>query len=360
MTGVYVHIPFCVKKCAYCDFNSYDNINDLKDSYTDAVIGEINGYSGEITADTVFFGGGTPTALGIPRLIRIIDAVKNKFKLEKCEFTVEANPATVDAQGLLLLHNAGVNRLSLGLQSCNNRELAALGRIHTYEDFLKTYRDAQNAGFENINIDIMFGIPCQTEESFADTLKTAADLNPSHISCYSLIIEENTPFYNMKLDLPDEETERRMYYTAVDFFASRGYVQYEISNFAKPGCECRHNIKYWTRANYAGFGAGACSMINNVRYKNTSAVSEYIKNNRPEREVLTKEEALAEHIFLGLRLTGGFNIAETERLYGINFFKRYGDIVEKYEKAGLLKTGENLMLTREGISVSNTVMCEFL
>lgn len=360
MVGVYVHIPFCVKKCRYCDFNSYDNISYLKESYTKRIIDEINNYTGDTDADTVFFGGGTPTVLGTPLLLKIIGAVNNKFNVKNCEFTVEANPATANLDDLRALRCAGVNRLSLGLQSCSDDELRALGRIHSFSDFLNTYNAAKKAGFDNINIDIMFGIPNQTEKSFSDTLKTVVSLCPQHISCYSLIIEENTPFYNAKLNLPDEETERRMYYTAVDYLEKNGYKQYEISNFAKPGCRCRHNIKYWERDAYIGFGAGACSMIADVRYKNSADVTQYINENKREKEILSKEDALAEHIFLGLRMIGGFNIAKVEKLYGIRFYEKYKNVIDRYVKGGFLEMDDNLRLTKKGVSVSNSIMCEFL
>lgn len=360
MVGVYVHIPFCIKKCGYCDFNSFDNIAHLKKQYKEKLIEEINSYNGDVEADTVFFGGGTPTSMETEDLIEIIEAIKSKFHFNNIEFSMEANPATVSSQGLLLLRKAGVNRLSIGLQSANDNELKALGRAHNFMQFKKTFFDARDVGFDNINVDIMFAIPEQTMESFKETLKTVVGLNPQHISCYSLIIEENTPFYNAELNLPDEETEREMYYSAVKFFKENGYNHYEISNFAKVGFECRHNIKYWQRDNYIGFGAGACSMIDNVRMGNTCGVLEYINGNCPEKEYINKEEALSEHIFLGLRLTDGFNIAEIEKIYNINFYEKYKTIIDKYEKTGHLEYGDNLRLTPKGISVSNVIMSEFL
>lgn len=360
MTGVYVHIPFCVKKCGYCDFNSFDNIAHLKKQYKDRIIEEINAYDGDAKADTVFFGGGTPTSMETEDLLEIIAAVKNKFEFDNIEFSVEANPATVDGRGLLLLRQSGVNRLSIGLQSANDNELKALGRVHSFSQFLKTYEDAVFAGFDNINVDLMFGIPEQTIKSFDNTLKTVVALNPSHISCYSLIIEENTPFYNATLNLPDEDTEREMYYHAVDYFSQNGYNHYEISNFARDGKHCRHNIKYWERENYIGFGAGACSMINNVRIQNTGNVLQYINDNNPQSEYINKEDALAEHIFLGLRMIDGFNVKNVENIYNINFYEKYKSIIDKYVKTGYIEFGERLKLTRKGISVSNVIMSEFL
>ena len=360
MIGVYVHIPFCVKKCNYCDFNSFDNKNSLKQRYAEKIIEEINNFEGDLNADTVFFGGGTPTALEQDLLQRIILAVNNKFNTTDCEFSMEANPATINSEGLLLLHKNGVNRLSIGLQSANNDELKALGRIHCFEDFVSTYCMAREAGFDNINTDIMFGIPNQTLDSFKRTLEEVVKLKPEHVSCYSLIIEQGTPFYNMNLNLPDEETERKMYYYAVSYLQQNGYIQYEISNFAKKSMQCRHNIKYWERKNYVGFGAGASSLIENVRYKNSEKLIQYIENNMPEKEILTMSDALAEHIFLGLRKTDGFNIKETERLYNIEFYQKYKTVIDKYLKLNLITYGENMALTKEGVSVSNIIMSDFM
>lgn len=358
--GVYVHIPFCKSKCRYCDFNSSDGYWNSEDYYTDAVISEINHCDCAGSADTVFFGGGTPTAIKTDNLLKIIDAVNSKFSPENAEFTVECNPATADYADFVRLKTAGVNRLSIGLQSANDDELRFLGRIHTFDMFLKTYNDAVKAGFSNINIDLMFSLHNQTVEKWNNTLRTVTDLKPQHISCYSLIIEEGTPFYNMNLNLPDEETDRKMYYDAIEYLSAKGYKQYEISNFAHEDFECRHNIKYWKRDNYLGFGCGASGLYNNVRIKNTENIYDYIKNNRPQRTFITRNEAKSEHIFLGLRMIDGFNIDEFNSLYNADFLSEYKDVINKYKKFGLLETGENCKLTKEGLSVSNSVMCEFV
>lgn len=332
----------------------------MEDSYIEALIREIDqcGYTDKV--NTVFFGGGTPTAVKLDNLLKVVDAVKTKFDVTDCEFTVECNPATIDYDGFVKLKQAGVNRLSIGLQSANDDELKFLGRIHTFDMFLNTYEDAKRAGFKNINIDLMFSLHNQTIDKWLYTLNRVVDLNPQHISCYSLIVEEGTPFYDMELCLPDEETDRKMYYGAVDLLSSKGYNQYEISNFALDGYECRHNIKYWKRENYLGFGCGASGMYNNVRYQNTYDVKEYIKNNVVCEEVLTTDDVMAEHIFLGLRLVEGFSIAEFNRKYNVDFLKKYKDSVSKFKKMNLLEIGENCRLTRDGLSVSNSIMCEFI
>lgn len=326
----------------------------------DALVAEIENSPYTDKVDTVFFGGGTPTAVKISNLIRVIDAVKSKFDLEDAEFTVECNPATMDYEGFLQLKGAGVNRISIGLQSANDDELEFLGRIHSFEMFLKTYEDAKRAGYTNINVDLMFSLHQQTLEKWLYTLNKVVDLKPAHISAYSLIVEEGTPFYNLELNLPDEEADRKMYYGAVDLLKSAGYSHYEISNFALEGYECRHNIKYWQRDNYLGFGCGASGMYNNMRCQNTYDVAQYIKNNVVSKEFLTTEDAMAEHIFLGLRMVEGFNVEQFKGLYSVDFRKKYKEQIKKFTDLGLLEVGENCRLTREGLSVSNSVMCEFV
>ena len=332
----------------------------MEDKYVDALIREIDECSYTDKVNTVFFGGGTPTALKISNLLKVIDAVKSKFDISGAEFTVECNPATMDYEGFAKLKQAGINRISMGLQSANDDELKFLGRIHTFDMFLNTYEDAKKAGFENINVDLMFSLHQQTTDKWTNTLNKVLELKPTHISAYSLIVEEGTPFYDMELDLPNEETDRKMYYDAVDLLSSKGYRHYEISNFALDGYECKHNIKYWKRENYLGFGCGASGMYNNIRYQNTYDVKEYIENNVVSEEVLTTDDAMAEHIFLGLRMVEGFSISEFNRMYNVNFLKKYRDTISKFTKTGLLEIGENCSLTKEGLSVSNSIMCEFV
>ena len=358
--GIYVHIPFCKSKCKYCDFNSSAKNWGLEEAYTEALIGEINACPFTDKVDSVFFGGGTPTAIKTENLVKIIGEVKNKFALENAEFTVECNPATMGYDGFLKLRKSGVNRLSIGLQSANDDELAHLGRIHTFDMFLHTFYEARKAGFDNINVDLMFSLHNQTEEKWSNTLKKVTELKPEHISCYSLIVEEGTPFYDMDLNLPDEEADRKMYYIAVDFLAGLGYEQYEISNFALKNKECRHNIKYWKRDNYIGFGCGASSLYDNVRMENSYDICDYIKYNKINKNHLSKDDSMAEHIFLGLRMTEGFDIGEFNKIYSVDFVEKYQKTIDKFVDAGLLEVGKNCRLTEEGISVSNSVMCEFV
>ena len=361
--GLYIHIPFCVKKCNYCDFNSFDNLNELKQPYTNALIREINDskYNDiENIIDSVFIGGGTPTSLDISMLIDIINAVKNKFNLQNAEFTVEVNPATLDKNGFTMLKQSGVNRISFGLQSANDDELSILGRIHTYSDFEKSYNLAVECGFDNINVDLMFALPNQTLEKWSNTLKKVIGLSPQHISCYSLIIEENTPFYDMDFTLPTEEVDREIYDYTIKFLAENGYKHYEISNFAKENKDCQHNIKYWRRGEYIGFGAGAHSLYNNVRLENKANVKEYINNNSVTKTNLTKEDIISEYIFLGLRMTNGISLKEFHSLFGIDFAEKYADIIRKYTALNLMKIDDRCYLTIDGLNVSNKIMAEFL
>lgn len=354
-SGIYIHIPFCVKKCNYCDFNSFDNINELKDSYVDTLIKEIESKKPD-NYDTVFIGGGTPTSLPLPQLLKIVDLAA----ADNCEFTVEVNPATVNKDGFAALKNAGVNRISFGLQSAKDDELKLLGRIHTYKDFLYSYSDARKAGFENINIDVMFSLPNQTIQKFSHTLNVISDLSPEHISCYSLIIEEGTPFYEMPLELPSEDTDREMYIYCVNFLKSKGYNHYEISNFSKDGFECRHNIKYWNRTPYYGFGAGAHSLINNTRYENSYDVKQYVNKNKVSETILNIKDIKNEYVFLGLRMTNGINLSEYEKIFNEDFAEKHKRLILKYQYRNFceIKDGR-FFLTLDGISVSNTILSDF-
>ncbi len=358
--GIYVHIPFCKSKCKYCDFNSSDKLFDLEDGYVKALITEIESCEQLDKVDTVFIGGGTPTAIKTENLLKIINSITNHFNIDCAEFTVECNPATASYEDFVKLKNAGVNRISIGLQSANDEELAYLGRIHNYSMFENTYNDCVNAGIENINVDLIFSLHQQNLNKWKYTLDKVTKLKPTHISCYSLIIEEGTPFFNMEHQLPDEEADREMYNYTIDFLGQKGYKQYEISNFALDGYRCKHNIKYWQRANYLGFGCGACGMYEDVRTQNTYDIKEYINNNQVEKTAISKEDAMAEHIFLGLRLTEGFDIEEFNQRYGVNFIRKYSDIIDKFTKTGLMELDQNCKLTRKGVSVSNSIMCEFL
>lgn len=377
--GLYIHIPFCRSKCAYCDFNSsVCSSPEIFTRYVDALITHMNSYrvsTRNRTPDTVFIGGGTPTALPEEELIRLIHALRKNFNLTKrVEFTVEANPATVSLHLLKKLRRLGVNRLSLGLQSADNKELKALSRIHTRQEFLESYRFARAAGFTNINVDVMFGIPYQTFDSLMKTLDFVTRLHPEHISLYNLKIEPGTAFYAQKEDVvrvsADEDTEFAMYTSAVDFLASRGYAQYEISNFARYGYRCAHNLKYWNCEEYLGFGVSAHSYFDGNRFSIISDINQYMDavenmaSDIPllnENEHLEGRERIGEYIMLRFRLNAGLNSAEFTDRFGISFDAMYGNKTAIYIKNGYMTHKDGVYaLTPIGMFVSNYILSDIL
>lgn len=383
--SIYIHIPFCKQKCLYCDFLSAPADAESREAYVKALCREIcaeAGYYREHGVATVFFGGGTPSLLSGEQLMRIMDCLAQNYRLSpKTEITMEMNPGTVDERTLLDYRKAGVSRISLGLQSADNTELARLGRIHTWEDFLQTYALCRKQGAENINIDLMSALPGQSLASYLRTLEQVTALAPEHISAYSLIIEEGTPFYETYgaaaaalarggkaaecgVALPDEETERQMYAQGKAFLESCGYQRYEISNYAKKGRECLHNCVYWQRGDYVGFGLGAASMSDNVRWSNVSSLTQYLTlpddQKKTDRQVLSVQEQIEETMFLGLRMMQGVSKQAFMQTYGKRMEELYGDVIRKHVRQGLLEDGEWLRLTERGIDVSNYVLADFL
>ena len=370
---LYAHIPFCVRKCGYCDFLSGTAEESTREAYLLALAREIRraGQDAEgCRAVSVFFGGGTPTVLTGGQLSRLLPEIKKSFRLAgDCEITLEANPGTLDPEKLRLCREAGFNRISIGCQSADNRELRRLGRIHTWEEFLEGFRQAREAGFSNINVDLMSGIPGQTLVSWETSLRKTAELGPEHISAYSLILEEGTPFYENreKLDLPDEDTERRMYERTGEILEEYGCRQYEISNYAREGYRCRHNLGYWTGREYLGLGLGASSLWRDTRFRNTDSMEEYLKDSgnlpkiRREEEKLSASDRQSEYMILGLRLTEGISLAGFRETFGTDVRKVWPGALEKYEGYGLLEEAAGrLKFTGEGISLSNVVLAEFL
>lgn len=367
---LYIHIPFCVKKCAYCDFLSGPADEETMEYYVRALIREIESIESMkemYRVVTVFVGGGTPSVLGGEQIERIFAALREKFAMESVrEVTIEANPGTVTREKLKAYRSAGINRISFGLQSANNGELKQLGRIHTYEEFLESYMLAREEGFDNINIDLISAIPNQTVESWKSTVDRILKLQPEHISAYSLIVEEGTPFEKMygedgnrKEELPSEEEERLIYQKTKKWLQEAGYERYEISNYAKKGYACRHNLGYWERKEYLGLGLGASSLIGNVRFQNTEEMKTYLKysddvrKRKQNEEVLTKEEELEEIIFLGLRKKDGISKKE------VDFF--CGEQIEKMICQGFLEEKDgSIRLTERGIDISNYVFAEIL
>ncbi len=360
--GIYIHIPFCVRKCSYCDFLSVPAERDVQKTYVEKLIEEIEAYGKLLNGrrtETVFFGGGTPSILKGEEIVRIMDKLQKLGNIsEHAEITIEANPGTVNEEKLMCWKEAGVNRISFGLQSADNKELKFLGRIHTWEQFLENYRLARACGFNNINVDLMSALPGQSVDTWRRTMEQVAALEPEHISAYSLIIEEGTPFFDLYADhpelLPGEEAEREMYYETKAFLASKGYERYEISNYAKPGYECRHNLSYWERVDYLGLGLGAASLLENVRKSNQRDLAEYLKGNfEGARELLSPEAAMEEYFFLGLRKMKGVDWTP--------YREQYQKTVEKLIEKGLLEAdGRYIRLTELGIDVSNCVLAEFL
>lgn len=361
--GLYVHIPFCIKKCRYCDFVSFTSGD--KREYLSALKKEMKKYNGE-KINTVFIGGGTPTSLESSDLYDLFEFIGKNFRInENYEWTVEMNPKTFDREKLLMMKEAGVNRVSVGVQSFCDGELEIIGRVHNSSEAKEAISVTRDI-FPDFNIDLMSALPGQSIESFISSLNTALSFSPTHISCYSLILEEGTELNRMNekgmLDLPDEDSERKMYETAKRLLEENGYKRYEISNFAKPGFECMHNLKYWNCDEYIGAGLAAHSYIDGVRYANTSCMKNYIEGKtEEERIILTANDMKSEYIIMSLRLANGIDETEYQRRFKSNLYDEYGDVIDKYIKYGLLeRKGSNYSLTDDGISVSNTVMCEFV
>lgn len=401
---LYLHIPFCVRKCAYCDFLSFPAEKEIQKQYVNCLIEEIRQFdlAEDYVVSTIFFGGGTPSVLEGSEIMRIMQAIRERFPdiREDAEITIECNPGTLTEEKLQIYQKAGINRLSLGLQSADQEELKLLGRIHTYNQFKENFYLARRIGFANINVDLMSALPGQSEESWQETLRFVCDLEPEHISAYSLIVEEGTPLYEeygeMCADLekygdyasmpkrlqtkyegckclPDEETDRNMYHHTKTTLAKLGYERYEISNYARPGYACRHNIGYWTGVEYLGLGLGASSLVGGKRFQVTADLNRYLVFTKEElaagaqyEEIheLSRQERMEEFMFLGLRLTGGVRTAEFERRFGVAMEAVYGEVIERLLKEGLLEasiqTDSHIRLTEYGLDVSTYALAEFL
>lgn len=367
---LYIHIPFCIKKCDYCDFLSGPAGTERQRVYVDALLREIEccGEFSDYGISSIFIGGGTPSILPGECIEEIMSGIREKFVMAReAEISIEANPGTVDPRKLELYRKAGINRISFGCQSADNRELRMLGRIHTWEQFLDSYGEARRAGFKNINVDLMSGLPGQSRKTWEETLRKTALLNPEHISAYSLIIEEGTPFAKMELELPDEEEERAMYEDTHKILEEYGYHQYEISNYAKEGRECRHNVGYWRRTEYLGLGLGSASLMNETRFSNTGDMELYLRHSgeaemiREQAEKLEKQDQMGEYMILGLRMIKGVSLKQFRKTFGTDMYEVYGDIIEKYAGMRFLeRDGDFLRFGRVGISVSNVILAEFV
>ena len=373
--GLYIHIPFCKSKCHYCDFNSQAGKEALIEAYFHTLQQEIRNSSEHMrdcVISSIFIGGGTPSLPDAKYTYQLMNACKQYFKIDsKAEITIESNPGTLTYEKLLSYRIIGINRLSMGLQACQDVHLKKLGRIHSAEDFMANYEAAVKAGFKNINADLIFGIPGQTVNDWRETVDRVIRLGLQHISCYSLKIEEETPFYDMlragSLQPVDDELDRRMYWYAVDELKKRGYIHYEISNFSLPGYECRHNLVYWEAEEYLGIGAGAHSYLGGKRYNNIYDIEDYINitvnNGNPAENVqlIDRTESMAEYMILGLRLVEGVSIKQFELRYGEDVFGIFGKQIDKLLKKQLLELeGERLRLSPYGLDIANAVFEEFI
>ncbi len=376
---LYIHIPFCAKKCDYCDFLSGPASEMVIHGYVEQLTKEIGRQGRDCRGygvSTVFIGGGTPSILRSVELQAVMEAVRKSFSVDpEAEITIEINPGTVTKEKLDTYRACGINRISIGLQSANDEELRNLGRIHTYDEFLKTYQRVRLAGFSNVSVDLMSALPGQTLASWKSTLKKVAMLKPEHISAYSLIIEEGTPFYKKYHGkpglLPGEEAEREMYYMTKAFLREQGYERYEISNYARPGKECRHNIGYWTGIEYLGLGLGASSYFGGCRFRNESNLDKYRRIGMEDEDVnerlhkdqaeLTDKDKMEEFMFLGLRLMRGVSGSEFLRRFDQNMWNVYGDVLKKLEANHLIVVDNPYVrLSDFGIDISNYVLSEFL
>ncbi len=373
-TGLYIHIPFCVRKCQYCDFLSFASDEIMRQQYVEALVLEIQRakerYPKNRYIDSVFLGGGTPSLLTVPQLSNIMSTIRDSFVVvPQAEVSMECNPGTVLKEELRQYYDLGINRLSFGVQSFQDNELRLLGRIHSAKDAISCMEWARQIGFQNINMDLMSGIPGQTLASYEKTLEQMCRLDPEHISAYSLIVEEGTPFYDMYGKEPpvSEEVDRVMYETTGSILNQYGYDRYEISNYAKPGFLCEHNLKYWSGVDYIGFGLGASGKIGWTRYKNETDIHVYIsqiRNRQPVtyvEEELSKEDAMAEFFILGLRKTKGVSLLEFQNIFSRDAMEIYGDVILRMKQIGMMcQKGNQLWLSSQGVDVSNQILCEFL
>ena len=371
--GIYIHIPFCKQKCYYCDFISFANKNEKQEQYIKAIKKEIDTYEFEkYNVTTIYIGGGTHSYIESKYIVELIEKLKSKLtnnetKFDKIEITIEVNPGAVTKQKLQDFKSCGINRLSIGLQTTNNNLLKQIGRIHTYEEFLETYNMAKEVGFENINVDLMLGLPNQTIKDLKDSLEKVIRLGATHISVYSLIVEEGTVISKLldeeKIELPSEETEREMYWYVKNTLELNGYKHYEISNFAKENKYSKHNMNCWKQEEYIGLGVAAHSYLNDTRFSNANNIEDYINNveNKEIEEVQTLEDKQNEFMLLGLRMLDGVDIASFKQKFGQNPIYLYRDRLNKLVEDGLIVVDLNhIKLTNKGLDLANLVFEEFI
>ncbi|EOU1569191.1 radical SAM family heme chaperone HemW [Clostridium perfringens] len=372
--SLYIHIPFCAQKCLYCDFPSFARKDHLRKAYIEALNKEIINLRekhNNLEINTIFIGGGTPSVLESNELECLLKEVAKLNMAKDIEYSMECNPGNLTEEKLEVMKNYGVNRISMGLQAKQDNLLKGLGRIHNYKTFKENFLLAKKVGFNNINIDLMFGLPNQRLNEWEETLREIISLEPAHISAYSLIIEEGTAFYNLyendKLKLPTEEEERKMYHLAKKILEENGFNQYEISNYAKEGKECRHNLAYWNMDNWIGVGSASASYIDGKRIKNISSVEKYINSINEKGEAVeeiinnSKNDNMEEFMFMGLRKINGIDENEFKKRFSMNINDVYGEILNKYIGEGLLiRESGRIFLSEKGIEISNIIMADFL
>jgi oxygen-independent coproporphyrinogen-3 oxidase len=392
--GLYLHIPFCIQKCKYCDFLSFGGCTrSAQKAYIRALIDEISlnaqCYNNKYYVDSIFIGGGTPSLVDETLIGDLMSTVSDGFEIaEGAEISIESNPKTLSENKLKAYLENGINRLSIGAQSLNDNLLQYMGRIHTSQDFIQNYKLARECGFKNINIDMIFSIPGQTKQTWLDSLEQAADLKPEHISFYSLQVEEDTPFFSMlksgELIVTDDELDRGMYHDAVALLEEKGYQQYEISNAAKEGCQCRHNLKYWSMEDYLGLGLGAHSCLDGIRFSNETDLEKYMSIGLKDdsgsatyddlghivagsspfivwQHENTKEENISEYLFTGMRKISGIRFDDFRNRFGIELSEAHGDVIRKHQGSGLIEINEGyLRFTKQGIDLSNSVLADFV
>lgn len=366
--GIYIHIPFCKKKCDYCDFISYCNQENLVEAYIEAVKKEIIENLKNMAYDvkTIYIGGGTPSSIASKYIVEIMNTIKECLSLEDTEITIEVNPGTITEAKLLDYQKVGINRLSIGLQETHDELLKSIGRIHTYEQFLETYKLTRKVGFQNINVDLMIGLPNQRIADIKQSLEKIIMLKPEHISSYSLILEEGTKLYEKyeakEIELPDEELERNMYWYVKNTLENNGYIHYEISNFSKQGYESKHNLSCWNQEEYIGIGVAAHSYLDGKRYSNTNSIEGYIKNNEKIiHEIQTKEDKQKEYMLLGLRKIEGISIQTFKNKFAENpIFLFRKELNKLVEEELLIIDGDTIKLTNKGLDLANIVWEEFV